>query len=405
MYREDQIGGERLPELSDEAIEIVNDSTHYNRKFKVSTRNITLGLNINHDDYISANSSIERFFIFICDRIAGLAGELDKISFFVNHPSLTQPILIPFVRKEDFTADLISNNFIRVCQSKTSLRIDNTLLIKSQIAAIPVGRGFELEKIIHDKRSIYCIKNNDSLCGLRAFIIGIFLAQKRRRIHDMIKSCHNKEIEKMMIGVNVDFTKGCDLSAMKLIEQHFKNFQLVIYDEMCTITKKFIYCGPLNNVSIYLLLYKNHYYPIRSPKCFFNTKYFCHYCKKPHNYISTHKCDLICSMCKIPECSFVKKQQCRRCLKFSNSDACMTRHDIVCSYNKKCETCQKFFYSNNHVCTQDFRWCENCQLAVEYSHRCFIKPDTIVPCKYKGYIFYDYEAAHSVSNTHVGLIN
>lgn len=375
--------------------------TVFNKKFQVSTRNLTIGLNINQDDFIVANRAIERFFEFIYEYVARLAAEQDKISFFVNHHSLETPIIIPFVRKTVFSPDLISNYFLRVCQSKKTLRIDNTLVVKSQIAAIPTGQGFELDKVLKSKRSTFCIQNTDGRCGLRAFIVGMFISEKRKGIHDMLKRKRNKEIENIISGVPIDFSRGCSISVMREIEQHFKHYQLVLYDISCTYSKSFFYCGDPNLKHIYLLLYNNHYYTIKSPKSFFNTKHFCHYCKTPFNHIANHKCKYICFMCKRTECDYESKVQCTKCLKFCLNSACLQNHVNICSFKSFCENCQQNYYNYFHVCKADCRWCDNCKTSADHSHRCFIKSDCLPLNKYVGYIFYDFEAAHSKSNVHV----
>ncbi len=62
-------------------------------------------------------------------------------------------ISIPFIQKMYFTPELLSDDFIKVCQSNRSLRIDNNLEIRCKIAKLPSGSGFD-QDLFKNKRSI-----------------------------------------------------------------------------------------------------------------------------------------------------------------------------------------------------------------------------------------------------------
>jgi hypothetical protein len=48
--------------------------------------------------------------------------------------------------------------------------------------------------------------------------------------------------------------------------------------------------------------------------------------------------------------------------------------------------------NRNHVCGPDSKYCYNCRLEVSTAHRCYVKCDNKKDKKFKGYIFFDYEA-------------
>jgi hypothetical protein len=357
-------------ENSGDQIEIVHDSSTFNKKFKVSTRNLTVLITMNQSSFISANRAIEKFIKIIHEKLVVLMNELDKISLMINHPSLDIPIIFPFIRKPDFTTSLITNNFIKVCQSKRALNIDDLLIIKAQIAEIPHGRGLEMDKILNKFRSIITIKNSDSKCGLYAFIVGILIAENKKRICDLVRVKNNKILNQYAATFKGFIPpSGCDLEKMREIESHFKAYQLIIYDEISAISLKYIYCGEVKTKKIFLLLYQNHYFTIRSPARFLNNNHFCMLCVTPHNDTTLlHKClnPNVCKFCKQLNCEQISDdQKCKGCKKTCKSVQCLERHLIICSHKAFCTACCKYYYNNSrHTCgeRENVTFCNNCQI-------------------------------------------
>jgi hypothetical protein len=77
------------------------------------------------------------------DRFTELMAVDDKISVTFFHNMFYLPIVIPFVRKEDFTRDLLEKYFFTVIQSYryTIISDTNSLEAKVQIVRIPKGSG------------------------------------------------------------------------------------------------------------------------------------------------------------------------------------------------------------------------------------------------------------------------
>ena len=77
------------------------------------------------------------------ERFTALMAADDKISVTFFHNMFHLPIVIPFVRKEDFTRDLLENYFFTVIQSYryTIISDTNSLEAKVQIVRIPRGSG------------------------------------------------------------------------------------------------------------------------------------------------------------------------------------------------------------------------------------------------------------------------
>ncbi len=53
----------------------------------------------------------------------------DKISTFIDHPTLDMPIRLPFLVKESFSKDILANSFIKVSQSKRGFLIGKLNII------------------------------------------------------------------------------------------------------------------------------------------------------------------------------------------------------------------------------------------------------------------------------------
>lgn len=63
------------------------------------------------------------------------------IGMEINHPALTEPILLPFHRADTLTPDHIFSLIERVAQSKKELRFDQFMTIRAVIVHNPTGAG------------------------------------------------------------------------------------------------------------------------------------------------------------------------------------------------------------------------------------------------------------------------
>jgi G:T-mismatch repair DNA endonuclease (very short patch repair protein) len=360
-------------------------------------KNIRVSIDLNSNDLANVNKMVDGFFNNLAIKLTEKMLNNDQILVYINHPSLDIPISIPFIEKLQFTGPLISQNFSKVCQSKKGLNIDHDLEIKAYVANLPFGAGIEMDKEIESKyKSIITIKNNDKKCGIRAFIIGKLIADGCKRIGNITQACKNKKLEEMVEEVCTKLNihnQPCGLPELARIESYFKEYQLVVFDVLCPRVHKYIYCGPSKTKYIYLFLYENHFYTIRSPAVFFAKEYFCDLCKLAFKR-KIHKCPYLCSMCKREECLFEMMINCSKCLKNCKNKLCYELHlNGRCSHTKFCERCQKWCFPLRHVCEEESKWCFNCKESVGYDHRCYIKVDEPRLHKYEGIIYFDYECS------------
>jgi hypothetical protein len=338
------------------------------------------------------------------------SNDSDRIFVVFFHTSLDMPISIGSMKVSELTPQILSDEFIRVSQSKRLLRIDNNLEIRCHIAEVPTGGVLEKNlNTFKDRRSVITLKNRDNLCALRAFIIGKYICDGISRIDNYTRSNNRQvtsEISQTCKILAIE-DKSLGLAELEKIELYYKNYQLTVYDKTCMINGKKsipIYQGvvSVDKKFIYLLLLDNHYYVIRSPAKFFRSSNFCDYCKHPYEKKSFHNCTFICYACKLTSCKVntYKFIKCDKCDILCNGSDCLNNHkNIICIPKKNCEIClgpKKF----NHICDGDFKYCNNCRVQVDFDHKCFIVAETIKKQVINGYLFFDYETSQE-SGKHV----
>ena len=77
----------------------------------------------------------------------------------------------------------------------------------------------------------------------------------------------------------------------------------------------------------------------------------------------------------------------------------------ICLKLRTCTYCSQL-KAFRHVCGQDAHWCGNCNKSVDSYHYCYMlkeEESESVKDKFKGYIFFDFEAYKGKSNHVVNL--
>ena len=362
--------------------------------------------------FIEINKKITKFINDLYLEMTHNMDPDDQICTAIFHPSLDIPISIGFMNLEDFTPQLLENEISKVCQSKRALRIDQTLEIKCKIAKIMKGSGLpvhedddmmHLNTLFKTKRSVKrIVQPKDHLCALRAFLVA-----KHYVDHD-IKSVRNvlrgknrlleSETADIARSLGFDNSRPLGLSDIAKLEWFFKDYQVTVYDHNSRFTssKHPVYRGPLASKFIYLLLFKRHFWPIVSPKAFFETRSFCHFCKSATNHIEFHNCEYICAICKRADCkqttaSYIK---CENCGFNCRNEGCLRAHSLFCKARRICEHCG-FKYVYLHQCqVVETKYCVNCKDKVKLDHRCYMQKGALkAGSKLQGYIFFDFEAS------------
>lgn len=395
------------PESEDGTIDIEQEENIENNKFNIISRRYKVKLNFSGNDYSSANRAVVKFFDKVHKTLVSGVKSKDKISAFINHPSLDMPIIIPFLEMESFTSSVLANSFIKVSQSKKgfligklffsievlisnyNIMIDKNFEIHSNVANLPEGKG---RKSKCDIKGVIPINNSDDFCGIRAFIVGVELHERTTKVSNLTR-IGNKEMNSRVdvIRKALNLNGPCGLDKIRELEIYFQKYQAVIYDDNSFTSYMPIYRGTSKSKKVFLYFTKNHYHVISSISTFFGTHNFCPYCLLPHNSRVFHTCEFICTSCKRSECLLMKVTKCFRCFKQINNNECLKLHESYCTHNKYCSICKKYYF-NNHVCREGHRFCYNCKISVPFDHQCFIQKDELSDDNVSGYIFFDYEA-------------
>jgi len=403
-------------------------SSKYYDKFSYLSEQFKVFFKYNTSDYIDANKKLEQFFEKIINEIVKSYEDNDSIRIIIFHPSLDayQPLSIPFIAVKDLTPDLLLNLFSSVAQSKRELKIDAELIMRVEVIKYNAGGGLENIQLISKKKnkSIWHIINSDNFCLLRCVIIGNYDLNKNKKVKNFLKP-HNKEFNSLVNfyvkKLNLPDRKlGFDF--IKILEQEF-DVQITVFDDNFRQRgNKPIYIGESNRRFIYLYYIKTdsggHYHYIHSVKSLLNCSYYCHFCKKKFEQRYKHNCNYICKSCRTYDCkigigefnndwgnfSNKKSSYCDVCLIEVKSQECLNIHKkFICSKYEKCNNC----YENKgrfHVCKQDHKYCNNCNLEVNFDHRCYILKEEIKKSKIIGFLFFDYESYLNEKNEHVSIL-
>ena len=365
-------------------------------------------LNFETNEYIEINKRVEEFFDYIANQLKKDFRPKDKIRIIIFHPSIDEaPINFPFIECQDFNGTIISNIFLATAQSKRSLKIDNELTIKSEVLKMPFGSGFEQDDSLY-KNDKFVIKviNNDNFCLIRAVLIGIHVFNKTKNIRYFLKNKKNiieldSHVKNFVKEKQIEDTE-LGLEHVKILEDYF-GYQITIYDENYSYSKKPIYIGELKNKFIYLYYStkdkRGHYDVIKSMSSFFNASYFCDFCKNKYEVKFYHRCKFICFKCKEINCKDEKLNLYCECGIYLNNLNCMDKHMSMCVKITKCSLCNKI-KNKNHVWKHEHKFCFNCQMQVDYNHRCFILKEKIIDKKITGFIFFDYECMQEINGQH-----
>ena len=115
---------------------------------------------------------------------------------------------------------------------------------------------------------------------------------------------------------------------------------------------------------------------------------------------------MICKMCKSSNCQVENKIKCSMCKILCNNQICLELHqEQICLSLRKCNICSQI-KTRKHVCGDSSHWCKNCDKSVYDDHRCYMlneKDPEKKKDKFKGYIFFDFEAYKGETNHVVNL--
>lgn len=381
-------------------------NTRHIEKYNAQLQDYTVQFENLENGLIENIELLSELITAVLEKIKENTTDDDRIKIYINHPELSYPISLPFIKKNDLTANMITNYISMVVQSNKKLALDNNLSFHASILKMTSGAGKRLNDFLAPKKTIVKVKDeDDSLCGLRAIVIGKTLADNDIETYNkMIRKANNLQTTEAILLANtlgLPFDKPIGLNEIQLVERHLEDYQLIVIDANCL--NQIVYMGNRKSKTIVLYCHDNHYFLIKSLPSFYSCKHFCYTCNKAYSSMyEKHACNDVCKVCRNKKCDKQKSPiQCEFCYVYCVDEVCLASHiERVCGKVSKCRYCYKFS-TFRHSCNS--RWCRFCKSNVSEEHKCYILREDELKKKFKtfeGYLFFDYEAMH-VDNVHV----
>ena len=292
-------------------------------------------------DMIESLELIEKVFRSILRDIILYTRPRDKIKIFIHHPNLNEDIKMGrfqsnFINVSDIDPDFIIDTIVRLAQSGKIITLDERLTFNVLIINYIEGSGKRnndrLDNYFYKKQCVVRIATNkyDSLCGLRAIIVGKAIADKSEnyeKIRDSRNSCQSDLVKALADELSLDYNQPIGISELVKIEAYLKYYQFIIIDgdNLSTV----LYAGVKRDKKIFLHLKNHHYDCIKSLPALFQNSYYCFECFKPYSVYELHPCNDVCKKCKDRFCQFVSVDfnvKCEFCEVNCKSQECLIRH-------------------------------------------------------------------------------
>ena len=334
-------------------------------------------------------TTLKRLFTAIFSDLTRGTKSEDLVRLTVQSPSLDYPIIIPFLRITELTADRFMSEIERVLQSNEDFTIDESLIFEVTLVDMPSGgagkrcKFVNTEKFVLDKRSIIQIQNQDDLCCARAIVTAKAkldnheqwnnIRQGRRIQEEMARQLHQQ--------ADVPLVR-CGIEEIKKFQSVLPGFQIHVLSK--EHFNSIIYSGPESEKKMYLYHHDNHYDVITSMSAFLARSYFCTQCNKGYDHKEQHACNSVCHNCRrVHDPCDEPWIECEECNRFFRGERCYDLHksmtvkgNSTCKSIYRCKGCEKTVnkkLDENHKCGQIH--CSVCQDFFEENHRCYMMPE------------------------------
>ncbi|XP_035981580.1 uncharacterized protein LOC118556952 [Fundulus heteroclitus] len=208
------------------------------------------------------------------------------------------------------------------------------------------------------------------------------------------------------------------------------NRKIVVFykDGKDAMLRKFQTDFPDRSNPLFLLLFKNHYYGIKSLTAFTGSKYICSYCFSGFLNINRHNCEGRCSVCLDPKCTLQRYNsvQCADCNRICRNSFCLDKHKQPtlrpnlgkhvsnCETTKYCPVCKRLYdlsagkESKPHECSIKCTICrQKVPSGVDVTlneHQCYIQPTLTDPELGNKLFFYDFETFTDQTGRHIPFL-
>lgn len=338
-------------------------------------------------------------FTYVLEKIKQDGDDQDMLGFFLNHPMLDIPIIIPLRPQISLNAEMVVDEICKVLQSKKELTFDRKMTVFFTRIKRPSGSGKLLRRkyntnladYLKKKKAIIEIANRDDLCLARAIVTAIARIDNDRyqtvRKGDRDRNTLQRErATQLMEKAGLKDHKGsCGPQEWTAIQMAIgpDKYQLKIFDR--DLFNAIVYEGPIQAPKVlHLWLCDNHFQVITSMTSFAETSYYCDNCNKGYSKKLDHRiCPARCFACLAPgKCKLeTPLRKCNACNRFFNNQACFDNHlrkgkwgVKLCDKLHRCESCRQEYETRKvHLC--GVRQCRTCKLDVRSEeHQCFMQP-------------------------------
>ena len=297
---------------------------------------------------------LHEVFNSLLENLTNGSGSKDLIRMVVTCPELDYPIQLPFMTKDDLTAERFLSRVEQVVQSNEQFSIDGTLQINLTHVTMPVGgkiskkRYVNFERFLTEKKCIIQIKNKDDLCCARAIVTAKAKIDEHRGWESIRKGCtiQRSLAEDLHRQAGVPLTK-CGIDEVKLFQNVLTGYQILVASE--DHANSIIFRGPSANQQICLFFHDGHYDVITKMPAFVNRSYFCVTCLKGYDHPEDHRCQNSCKLCFQSDCVEEEWVYCNDCNRHFKSTVCFESHlkknsrgTSVCKTHYRCMSCSQF---------------------------------------------------------------
>ncbi|XP_065353932.1 uncharacterized protein LOC135948540 isoform X3 [Cloeon dipterum] len=358
---------------------------------------------------------------------------LDFIGFVIS-TNQDQTLTIPFIRRGQFSPEVITNQVQSFAQSAREFVASNSFQLDVIVAADLHGGGGRFKQNLNatEQRSIVTSKNHkrngmlsealragkfdvniqQKMCVLFAVVTGKKFCEYKEKLKivgndpnanqsrkieldnewkDVTKQQSRDFVNDVMWflkNLNLSLEEGAGTEHLKRIQQLLGNdYKLIVYSGHSNESRSFgsAYSpGDESKKHIYLAYDQetHHYDMMKNPASYLLTRIYCTFCEKGlFNERHTDcpgskctKCNLACkSDVRLPE-----KRKCDDCNFEFLTNMCFEGHKEhrKCEERKICRKCcllidYKLLNGKNHICNT--RHCQNCEKFVKLPHVCYIR--------------------------------
>jgi len=343
-------------------------------------------------------------------------------------------IFIPYVRKSQFTTEMIFTQIFGAAQSHREFFNEHVFTVDVTRVVELEGRGsrFKQNCTLLNYNSVFPAKNGknrfvrdylhqkgrmtdeNSVCLLFAVVCGLEYImwceskakvfpqdfdkqvaiqemreadQRWRRARDQTGVDFGRLVIQFMEKVNDDFENGANFDLLNRVQDVLgESYKLIVYNGRSDDSKIFgtdYQPGDESRKKLFLYLDENnHFHTLKHPAALFGRLFFCQFCEKSTNNRKHAKCKgSICTKCE-SHCKTANAEivniDCDQCNLRFKTDKCYQKHKEkqICTQRKVCGDCGFLFEAkklNNesHKCYT--RWCSSCKRYSDMPHFCFVK--------------------------------